>query len=773
MTSQHQTRYRKGARIGGRFLVHQALTGGMGEVYLCLDEQEMFPVALKTFQVSSPLLADIFKNEVASWIALERHPNIVQCLWMQKLDNIPFMALEWVAEEKGKGTDLRGWLEHGSLDLKLALKFTIDIVRGLQHAQQKSPGIIHRDLKPDNILVNHGRQAKITDFGLATVAQKANLEMASADETAVGQSRYAGNIVGTPVYMPPEQWLGENVKTLDFRTDLYAVGCILYELLTGCWPYDGRTVSELRAQHLKAPVPMLNSSFPPEVQNILAKCLAKRREDRYGHLEILLDELIRLYEVCCGEILPLVNIAEFTARDHSNRGATLKELGRREEALRDYDQAIALDPTYAQAYSNRGLTLAELGRREEALRDYDQAVTLDPALAPAYANRGITLRSLGRREEALRDYDQAVALDPALALAYANRGLTLAELGRHEEALRDYDQVIALDPTYAQAYANRGLTLAVLKRREEALRDFARAIALDPADATAYANRGLALAELGQREEALRDYDQAITLDPALAKAYANRGITFYALQRFEEALRDFSQAIALDPADATAYSNRGLTLAELGRREEALRDYDQAITLDPTLATTYYNRGLTLEALGRHEEALRDYDQAIALDPADATTYYNRGVTLCALRQFEEALRDFSQAIALDPAFAQAWFNKGSLLFNTDRIQESLPCFEKAYALGEQHAADVIQQVRQVLGLLSMQADPNDPQAAFEAFQLAGSPEEMRKAIEQFSILAQMIPTIQQVIQQQVPPQHRSDFEQRLVWLRQIVANL
>ena len=94
MPTRRQPRYSKGQRIGNRFLVHQALMGGMGEVYLCLDEQQMLPFALKTFQISNPNLADIFKSEVSNWIALEKHPNIVRCFYMYKFDNIPFMVLE-------------------------------------------------------------------------------------------------------------------------------------------------------------------------------------------------------------------------------------------------------------------------------------------------------------------------------------------------------------------------------------------------------------------------------------------------------------------------------------------------------------------------------------------------------------------------------------------------------------------------------------------------------------------------------------------------------
>lgn len=139
---------------------------------------------------------------------------------------------------------------------------------------------------------------------------------------------------------------------------------------------------------------------------------------------------------------------------------------------------------------------------------------------------------------------------------------------------------------------------------------------------------------------------------------------------------------------------------------------------------------------------------------------------------QHERAIADYDEGIRLDPTFAPAWFNKGALLANNGYLEEALPCFERAGQLGDPDGFPYAARVRRTLEQAPAQANPNDPQAAFEAFLRADSPDAMEQAVRQFMVLAQMIPAIEQVIQQQVSPEHRSALEQKLAWLRQIVEN-
>lgn len=219
---------------------------------------------------------------------------------------------------------------------------------------------------------------------------------------------------------------------------------------------------------------------------------------------------------------------------------------------------------------------------ELAIEEYDQAIALDPQYAEAYLARGYTYAIMGDLDRAIADFDQAIALDPQLAEAYAKRGTAYAVKGDFDQAIADLDQAIALDPQNANAYMNRGNVYDDMGDSDRAIADFDQAIALDPQHAGAYANRGTAYAEQGDLDRAIADFDQAIALYPQYAYAYYSRGRARYmksmisplSSQEQQQAISDLERAVEL-----------GLEPSRKQNAEELLKELRQATF--PPVATT------------------------------------------------------------------------------------------------------------------------------------------------------------------------------------------
>ncbi len=262
-----------GDRLGRYDVIDLLGVGGMGSVYRALDASLGREVALKA-------LAEAFRGDSASLRRFERearvlatlnHPNIATIYGFERLDGAPYLVLERV-----EGDTLAQRLVRGPMPIPQALAVALQIAAGLEEAHAK--GVIHRDLKPSNVMLTRDGRAKLVDFGLAkTVGPRPSPQDAAEPITKVGI------VLGTARYMSPEQVMGEDVDT---RTDVWAFGCVLYEMLTARPAFPGRSVSEAVAAVLRDDPEWraLPADTPPGITRLLRRCLRRNRQDRLQHI---------------------------------------------------------------------------------------------------------------------------------------------------------------------------------------------------------------------------------------------------------------------------------------------------------------------------------------------------------------------------------------------------------------------------------------------------------------------------------------------------------
>jgi serine/threonine protein kinase len=295
----------KGTRLGDYEVQSLVGSGGMGEVYRAHDRRLDRDVAIKV--LPSFLSSDLdrlrrFEQEARAAAALN-HPNILAVFQMGTYEGAPYLVSELL-----DGLTLREHLRRGALPIKKAIDYAIQIAHGLASAHDK--GIVHRDLKPENLFVAKNGRIKILDFGLAKLMQ---LKAESAATTrTLGEPTEAGVVMGTVGYMSPEQVRGE---AADHRTDIFAFGAIVYEMLSGKRAFQGATAVETMGAILKddpRPVAEIVPAIPPGLQRIVHRCLEKDPDRRFRTASDLAFALESLSEA---GTLPLATAPHGRARE--------------------------------------------------------------------------------------------------------------------------------------------------------------------------------------------------------------------------------------------------------------------------------------------------------------------------------------------------------------------------------------------------------------------------------------------------------------------------
>lgn len=714
--------YGPGALIGDRYEVSGIRRGGMGIVFLCYDRQEHEPVALKSFQahlLDNPRAVARFEQEALTWIRLEKHRHIVQARRVQKFGERPFLILEHVSGPEGLDADLRSWIERRQITLPLALNFGLHIALGMQHAARQVPGLVHRDLKPANILVTQDGVAKVTDFGLVRSFDLADVP-AESDDGGVGVNERltrVGAVLGTAAYLSPEQCAAAPV---DKRADIYAFGCVLYEMLTGHTVFPAHKFDEWLRAHLHdtpAFPDELSASLPPALIDLALACLQKSPDDRPPDWNAVADALAPVYAQIAGAP-PVLEISgpALAAHELMDKGYSLTELGKYVEAVVAYDRAIALQPDDAWAWARKGRTLRLLGRLPGALEAYDEALRLHPAYAWAWKGKGIVLEKLGRYEEALDSHRAAAQIDPDDVWNWYNQAESLQALGRMDEALQALERGLALDPQHANSWGRLGQMQRTLGHHQAAVEAYRKATEIDLAYGWAHNGCGLALRALGRPAEALLSFKRAARFQPEIVWHWYNLAETLTELGHYEDAVEVAREAVRVDPAHAFSWAKLGQALRYLNRFDESLASYNRSLVLQPESAWACNGKGIVLEQLGRFEEALFAYQRASVLAPRDVWPFYNQGSVLIALGRPDDARVVLNQALALLPTHAKSMALLGTALHQMGDLEAARAAFEAVVRLdaGTSWAWNEYGQVLRKLGRES---------EALEAMQRAGDP--------------------------------------------------
>ncbi len=375
-----------------------------------------------------------------------------------------------------------------------------------------------------------------------------------------------------------------------------------------------------------------------------------------------------------------------------NLGNALFNLGRYEESIIAYDQAIPIKPNYYEEIGERlSDGIKQLGRGNDRFSIYGVGGSGKSALALAahsyhYYNQCIPSVSLGMSEELIAAYDKSISIKPDHE-AWNNRGVALFNLGRYEEAIDSYNKALEIDSDAQSVWLNRSITLRNLGRYTEAVISCEQALKINPDNLEVWHEKGYCFEKLGQYEKSLQCHNHTIRIKSDYVEGWYNRGVQLGNLGRYEEAIISYDKALEIDPYFHKAWNNRGGTLSNLGRYEEAIYSYNKALEIKPDYPQARNNRGVALGNIGKYEEAILSYD-TIKFDYYEA--WINRGITLSNLGRYEEAISSYDKAIEVKSSAPNAYYNKACAYSLQNNLEPALENLQKAIQLNPEKYRDM-----------------------------------------------------------------------------------
>ncbi|MFZ2053064.1 MAG: protein kinase, partial [Candidatus Aminicenantales bacterium] len=667
----------KGSVFAGRFEVLERLgRGGMGTVYRVLDRTVGEEIALKTLKpevAAEEKTIERFKNE----LKLARkiiHKNVCRMFDINQAEGTFFISMEYVP-----GEDLKSLIRRvGRISAQKAVFLARQICEGL--AEAHSLGVVHRDLKAQNIMVDKEGNAHIMDFGIAR--QLGGPELTEA-----------GLIIGTPESMSPEQAEG---LPADQRSDVYSLGVILYELVTGKVPFQGETALSVALKH-KTEIPVdpraLNEEIPPSLNRLILRCLAKDPGSRYQNADDLLAELRQVGDEMSGKTISspaekpkskrceeneaIRSVAVLPFKDMSpQRDQEYFCEGLAEELINALTQVQDLKvAARTSSFSFKG--------KDTDIREVGKALNVGAVLEGSVQKAGNRLRITTQlisvsdgyhiwSERFDKTLDDVFAVQDEIAMAIVDRLAVKLQKGEREKITKRHTQDKKAYNLFLMGryFWNRRYKGDMIK----AVRFYQKAISKDPNYALPYVGIADVFNIFGMwayihpsdaymRSKAM--LQKALEIDPELSEIYSSLGFMAAGYNwDFEAADRYYARAIELNPHNVYAHGWRGELLGIWGKPGAAEKELLLAIENDPLFPLFRALFGIIISMGGDVGRGREQIYKALAMDPSQPMTYLFLGISLLVPPAVpEEAIRYLEKAVGFGLTFALGHLGVGYAL--------------------------------------------------------------------------------------------------------------
>ncbi|MHC4954865.1 MAG: protein kinase domain-containing protein [Planctomycetota bacterium] len=735
-----------------RYLVlGEIARGGVGVVYRGRDKDLNRDVALKVLRADHAGNADVIQRfvEEAQVGGQLQHPGIVPIYGIGlQPDGRAYFAMKLI-----KGQTLSALLDSNRKNIDL---LTVFEQVALTVAYAHSRGVIHRDLKPANVMVGAFGEVIVVDWGFAKVLGMEQAPRQAPETTVIatvrsgeeGSQSLAGSVMGTPAYMPPEQAMG-HVDELDERSDVFALGAILCEIITGKPPYTGTMRDQLLASaqcRLDKAHERIDACDAPEaIKQIARDCLQPLGEDRPRDASVVaerlqdhfaaVEERARRAELEAVEseatasrarrqrkqtlVLAGIALVAFLGSGggylwwRTDRDASLDAAQRRVtaalgvaaeherageliEAISAARKAVDVAETEQSGATEARATLVRLTRAQAAAEEADRIERANAALLAE-------LEEIRARPSGETPYDMYDDLCTAAFERHAGpleHGIArlkgtpyAAELASHFDYWR-LQRVWAKRPGKPIAQLalaidpdHETLRRAIYRRDPDAAVKAAAELGHDNIPPQMLSSLGSLLGRRKRQGEAIAVLRDALQRHPGHPVLNITLGYYYFRRRQFENGCRCYTAAIAARPGNRQIRHSYAIALESIGRYEDAVAVWRSTLERFPDWAHGTYHLGHVLGRMNRLEEATTVLERARELDPKDAAPLLNLALFNSSRRQWDVAEKRIRQAIALDPEYHLPWNHLGDVLRGSGRLEEAIAAYKKSIELGAIHA--------------------------------------------------------------------------------------